>query len=56
MTQEELATAAGIGRVILVRIENGELSPRYETLVALAGALGHPVVELLTLRIGQMRR
>ncbi|MCL4540929.1 MAG: helix-turn-helix domain-containing protein [Chloroflexi bacterium] len=35
----ELATAAGIGRVALVRIENGEQSPRYETLVALAGAL-----------------
>ena len=49
LTQEELATAAGIGRVTLVRIENGEQSPRYETLVALAGALGRPVAELLTL-------
>ena len=47
LTQEELATAAGIGRVTLVRIENGQQSPRYETLVALAGALGRPVAELL---------
>ena len=47
MTQEQLATAAGIGRVTLVRIENGERSPRYETLVALGGALGRPVGELL---------
>ena len=43
MTQEELAAAAGIGRVTLVRIENGDQPPRYETLVALAGALGRPV-------------
>lgn len=49
MTQEKLAAAAGIGRVTLVRIENGEQSPRYETLVALAGALGRPVGELLAL-------
>ncbi|HLE82553.1 MAG TPA: helix-turn-helix transcriptional regulator [Dehalococcoidia bacterium] len=28
MTQEEPATAAGIGRVALVRIENGDRSPR----------------------------
>jgi DNA-binding XRE family transcriptional regulator len=47
MTQEELASAAGIGRVTLVRLESGEQSPRYETLVALAGALGRPVGELL---------
>ena len=39
MTQEALAKAAGIGRVTLVRIEKGEQSPRYETLVALAGAM-----------------
>ena len=47
LTQEQLATAAGIGRVTLVRIENGAQSPRYETLVALAGAIGRPVAELL---------
>ena len=35
-----MATAAGIRRVTLVRVKNGEQLPRYETLVALAGALG----------------
>lgn len=47
MTQGELAAAAGIGRVTLVRIENGHQSPRYETLVALARAMERPVTELL---------
>lgn len=47
ITQEKLAATAGIGRVTLVRIEKGEQSPRYETLVALARALGRPVSELL---------
>jgi DNA-binding XRE family transcriptional regulator len=47
MTQEQLASAAGIGRVTLVRLESGEQSPRYETLVAIARALGQPVAELL---------
>ena len=47
LTQEALARAAGIGRVTLVRIENGEQSPRYETLVSLAQALGRPMGELV---------
>jgi DNA-binding XRE family transcriptional regulator len=47
MTQGELAAMAGIGRVTLVRIERGEQSPRYETLVALARAMGQPVAELV---------
>ena len=47
ITQSELATAAGIGRVTEVRIENGEQSPRYETLVAIARALRRPVTDLL---------
>ena len=47
MTQSELATAAGIGRVTEVRIESGEQSPRYETLVAIARALNRPVTDLL---------
>jgi DNA-binding XRE family transcriptional regulator len=47
MTQEELSSSAGIGRVTLVRIEKGEQSPRYETLVALSRALGLPQGELL---------
>lgn len=47
VTQEELSSSAGIGRVTLVRIEKGEQSPRYETLVALSRALGLPLAELL---------
>ena len=42
MTQQELASKAGIGRVTLVRIENGEQLPRFETLTALADALQRP--------------
>ncbi len=45
MTQAELASAARIGRVTEVRIENGEQSPRYETLAALARALRRPVAD-----------
>ncbi len=47
ITQSELATAAGIGRVTEVRIENGEQSPRYETLEAIARALKRPVADIL---------
>ena len=47
MTQSELAKSAGIGRVTEVRIENGEQSPRYETLLAIARALKRPVEDLL---------
>ncbi len=47
MTQAELATAASVGRVTLVRIESGEQSPRFETLAALADALKRPLAELL---------
>ena len=47
MTQDQLASAAGIGRVTLVRLESGEQSPRYETLLAIARALGRPLAELL---------
>ena len=47
LTQEALATTAGIGRVTLVRVENGEQSPRFETLSAVARALGRGVVELV---------
>jgi len=47
MTQAELSSRSAIGRVTLVRIENGEQSPRYETLIALSRALGLPLAELL---------
>ena len=47
LTQEALASAAHIGRVTLVRLENGEQSPRFKTLDAIAKALGRRVPELL---------
>ena len=47
LTQEALAQTAGIGRVTLVRLENGEQSPRFKTLQAVAGALGRDTQELL---------
>ena len=47
LTQEQLARAANIGRVTLVRIENGEQTPRVKTLTAVAEALGKRVSDLL---------
>ena len=47
LTQEALARAAGIGRVTLVRLENGEQSPRFNTLKAVADALGMEAPGLL---------
>lgn len=48
LTQEELAEAADIGRVTISRLENGEQSPRYQTLEKLAEALGANTAQLLT--------
>lgn len=47
-TQEELAQAADIGRATLSRLENGEVSPRYETLEKVAKALQVKTPRLLT--------
>ena len=47
LTQDALAKAAGIGRVTLVRLENGEQSPKFKTLKAVAGALGVTTQDLL---------
>ena len=47
LTQEALARAAEIGRVTLVRLENGEQSPRFKTLKAVADALGMDPPDLL---------
>ena len=47
LTQAALARAADIGRVTLVRLENGEQSPRFKTLEAVAEALGVDAPELL---------
>lgn len=47
LTQEELARAANIGRVTLIRLERGEQSPRFKTLNAIAKALGIRARDLL---------
>ena len=47
ISQSELANAAGIGRITEVRIENGEQSPRYETLVMISRALGLSLADVL---------
>ena len=47
LTQEALARAADIGRVTLVRLENGEQSPRLKTLQSVARALEMDTRELL---------
>lgn len=51
MTQSALAATAGIGRITEVRIENGEQSPRYETLMAIARALNKPLEDILTSKL-----
>ena len=47
LTQTELSSRAGIGRVTLTRIEKGEHSPRTETLTAIARVLGVEVEDLI---------
>jgi DNA-binding XRE family transcriptional regulator len=46
-TQEALAQAAGIGRVTLVRLENGKHAPKLDTLKAIAQVLERKVEDLL---------
>ena len=48
LTQKALAKSAGIGRVTLVRLENGEQTPRYRTLEGIAESLGRPVRDLVS--------
>ena len=47
LTQGELAENSAIGRVTLVRIEQGDQSPRYGTLTAIARALDLAIEDLL---------
>lgn len=47
MTQEALATAAGIRRATMIRLETGRHAPRVSTLRAIAQVLGSPVEDLL---------
>ena len=46
-TQAELAKRSSIGRTTVARIESGEQSPRFNTLSAIARALGLTVDDLL---------
>ncbi len=55
LTQAELSSRAGIGRVTLTRIEKGEHSPRTETLTAIARALGVDVEDLILPRSRRSR-
>ncbi len=48
LTQEALATKAGLSRVALGKIERGSVVPKAQTLDALAKALAVPVGELVT--------
>ena len=47
LTQKALAGASGIGRVTLVRLENGKHIPKLGTLRAIAHVLERPVEDLL---------
>ena len=47
LTQEALARDADIGRVTLMRLENGEQTSRYGTLAAIAEAMGRPIQDLI---------
>ena len=47
MTQEQLAAATGVNRVTIARIETGEVSPKAETLMRLADALGVLIDDLI---------
>ena len=48
LTQEALAQAAGIGRITLIRLENGRHIPKLGTLRAIAHVLEEPVEDLLS--------
>lgn len=43
LTQEELATRAGITRTHLIRIEQGKYSSRYNIICGLLRALGYKI-------------
>ena len=47
LTQRALAHSAGIGRITMVRLENGKHSPKFNTLKAIARVLERPVEDLL---------
>jgi len=46
MTQEEIALEAGVDRTFLTRVENGKLSPSFDSILAIASALGVTLTQL----------
>jgi transcriptional regulator with XRE-family HTH domain len=52
MTQEQLAAVSGVHRVSIARIETGKISPKAETLMRLAQALGVTVDDLIDKKAG----
>ena len=56
MSVTELAEAAGLKRRRLVRIEAGELDPRYDGLIALADGLGVRVAEIIPPNTSRTKR
>ncbi len=48
LTLQDLATQSGISQSALSKIENGQLSPTYEKILALAKGLGVDVAELFS--------
>ena len=48
LTLQDLSTVSGISQSALSKIENGQLSPTYEKILALAKGLGVDVAELFT--------
>lgn len=51
-TQEELATASGVARVTIARIETGKAEAKFVTVVRLAKALNVTVDELIDTKAG----
>jgi transcriptional regulator with XRE-family HTH domain len=47
ISQEELASLAGLHRTQISLLETGKREPRLETMVKLAGGLGIPVATLV---------
>lgn len=47
MSQEQLAVAAGVSRISIVRYENGERSPDVDVAIRIANALGVKVDDLI---------
>lgn len=47
LTQERLAERSGVDRQTINRIEQGHVSPRIDTLLLIADAIGVPLADLV---------